>query len=47
MLARWTLTNFKSFNSNNEFVLAPLIPRLIDHDRCAQSRSPMDMMRHG
>jgi len=24
-----------------------LIPRLIDHDRCAQSRIPMDMMRHG
>ena len=24
-----------------------LIPRLIDHERCAQSRIPMDMMRHG
>ena len=24
MLARWTLTNFKSFNSNNEFALASL-----------------------
>ena len=24
MLARWTLTNFKSFNSNNEFALAAL-----------------------
>jgi hypothetical protein len=26
---------------------APLIPTLADQDRCAQSRSPMDMTRQG
>jgi hypothetical protein len=29
------------------FVAMQLIPTLADQNRCAQSRSPMDMMRHG
>ena len=32
---------------NGEIVAFDLIPTLADQNRCAQSRNPMDMMRHG